>query len=158
MEKLTLATAMKVSAAAEAEAAKNGWLVTVVILDEGGLPVCLHRMDGAPISSMEVARQKAYSAIAFKRSTKDFEDQLVKGRIGVLRLQGVIPVEGGIPLVFANGAMVGAIGVSGVTSVQDGQVAKAGTAAIHNVAVAATDLADRRELGSQGRSKPASRS
>jgi uncharacterized protein GlcG (DUF336 family) len=129
MKKLTLATAMKVSAAAEQEAAKNGWLVTIVILDEGGLPVCLHRMDDAPISSMEVARQKAYSAIAFKRSTKDFEDQLVNGRIGVLRLQGVIPIEGGIPLVL-DGAMVGAIGVSGVTSVQDGQVAKAGAAAI----------------------------
>jgi uncharacterized protein GlcG (DUF336 family) len=130
MDKITLSTAMKVSAAAQAEAAKNGWLVTVVILDEGGLPVCLHRMDGAPISSMEVARQKAYSAIAFKRSTKDFEDQLVKGRIGVLRLQGVIPVEGGIPLVTSSGAMVGAIGISGVTSVQDGQVAKAGVAAL----------------------------
>src|SRR6185312_11635159 len=103
VDRLTLAAAMKVSAAAENEAAKNGWLVTVVILDEAGLQVCLHRMDGAPISSMEVARQKAYSAIAFKRSTKDFEDQLTNGRIGVLRLQGVIPIEGGVPLVSSKG-------------------------------------------------------
>jgi len=127
---LTLALAQKISAAAEAEAARNQWLVTVVILDAAGLPVCLHRMDGAAISSMEIARQKAYSAIAFKRPTKAFEEQLANGRIGVLRLQGVIPIEGGIPLTLADGTMIGAIGVSGVTSVQDGQVAQAGVNAL----------------------------
>src|SRR5688572_3395255 len=123
---LTLELAQKVSKAAEQEAARNGWAVTVVILDQAGLPVCLHRMDGAPISSMEIARQKAWSAIGFKRPTKAFEEQLANGRIGVLRLQGVIPVEGGIPLSLPDGAMIGSIGVSGVTSVQDGQVATAG--------------------------------
>lgn len=127
---LTLALAQKISAAAEAEAARNQWLVTVVILDAAGLPVCLHRMDDAAISSMEIARQKAYSAIAFKRPTKAFEEQLANGRIGVLRLQGVIPIEGGIPLTLADGTMIGAIGVSGVTSVQDGQVAQAGINAL----------------------------
>lgn len=123
---LNLDLALKISKAAEQEAAKNGWAVTVVILDQGGLPMCLHRMDDAAISSMEIARQKAWSAIGFKRPTKAFEEQLANGRIGVLRLQGVIPVEGGIPLTLPNGSIVGAIGVSGVTSVQDGQVAAAG--------------------------------
>ena len=126
MERLTLESAKRVSAAAEKEAASNGWLVTVVVLDDAGLPVCVHRMDGAPISSMEVARQKAYSAIAFKRPTKAFEEQLANGRIAVLKLEGVIPIEGGIPLSLPDGTMIGAIGVSGVTSVQDGQVARAG--------------------------------
>ena len=127
---LSLETAKKICLAAEQEAARNGWAVTVVILDQSGLPVCLHRMDDAAISSMEIARQKAWSAIGFKRPTKMFEDQLANGRIGVLRLQGVIPVEGGIPLTLADGSIVGAIGVSGVTSVQDGQVANAGAHAL----------------------------
>jgi uncharacterized protein GlcG (DUF336 family) len=127
---LTLDLAMKVSKAAEQEAAKNGWAVTVVILDQGGLPVCLHRMDNAAISSMEIARQKAWSAIGFKRPTKAFEEQLANGRIAVLRLQGVIPIEGGIPLTLPDGSMIGAIGVSGVTSVQDGQIATAGANAL----------------------------
>jgi uncharacterized protein GlcG (DUF336 family) len=127
---LTLELAMRVSRAAEQEAAKNGWPVTVVILDQAGLPVCLHLMDDAPISSMEIARQKAWSAIGLKRPTKVFEEQLANGRIGVLRLQGVIPVEGGIPLTLADGSIIGAIGVSGVTSVQDGQVASAGAKAV----------------------------
>ena len=127
---LTLETAKKICLAAEQEAARNGWAVTVVILDQSGLPVCLHRMDDAAISSMEIARQKAWSAIGFKRPTKMFEEQLANGRIGVLRLQGVIPVEGGIPLTLADGSIVGAIGVSGVTSVQDGQVATAGAQAL----------------------------
>jgi uncharacterized protein GlcG (DUF336 family) len=127
---LTLELAQKISRAAEAEAGRNKWAVTVCILDAAGLPVCLHRMDGAPISSMEIARQKAWSAIGFKRSTKVFEEQLAGGRIGVLRLQGVIPVEGGIPLSLSDGAMIGSIGVSGVTSAQDGQVAQAGVDAL----------------------------
>ena len=123
---LTLDMAKQISLAAEQEAAKNGWAVTVVILDQAGLPVCLHRMNDAAISSMEIARQKAWSAIGFKRPTKVFEEQLANGRIGVLRLAGVIPVEGGIPLTLPDGSIIGAIGVSGVTSVQDGQVAMAG--------------------------------
>ena len=127
---LNLEVALKIANAAKAEATKNGWAITVVILDQGGLPVLLHRMDDAAISSMEIARQKAWSAIGFKRPTKAFEEQLASGRIAVLRLQGVIPVEGGIPLTLPNGAIVGAIGVSGVTSVQDGQVATAGAKAL----------------------------
>ena len=129
---LTLDMAKQISLAAEQEAAKNGWAVTVVILDHAGLPVCLHRMNDAAISSMEIARQKAWSAIGFKRPTKMFEEQLANGRIGVLRLAGVIPVEGGIPLTLPDGSIIGAIGVSGVTSVQDGQVAMAGAKTLLN--------------------------
>ena len=129
---LTLDMAKTIALAAEQEAAKNGWAVTVVILDHAGLPVCLHRMNDAAISSMEIARQKAWSAIGFKRPTKVFEEQLANGRIGVLRLAGVIPVEGGIPLALRDGSIIGAIGVSGVTSVQDGQVATAGAQALLN--------------------------
>ena len=129
---LTLDMAKTIALAAEQEAAKNGWAVTVVILDHAGLPVCLHRMNDAAISSMEIARQKAWSAIGFKRPTKVFEEQLANGRIGVLRLAGVIPVEGGIPLALKDGSIIGAIGVSGVTSVQDGQVATAGAQALLN--------------------------
>lgn len=123
---LTLELAMKVSKAAQDEAAKNGWAMSISILDQSGLPVSLHRMDNAAISSMEIARQKAWAAIGFKRPTKAFEDQLANGRIAVLRLQGVIPVEGGVPLTLPDGSIIGAIGISGATSVQDGQVAEAG--------------------------------
>jgi uncharacterized protein GlcG (DUF336 family) len=127
---LTLEMAKKAASAAHAEANKNGWPVTITILDQSGLLTYVERMDEAPVSSMEISRQKGYSAIAFKRPTKAFEEQLVGGRIGVLRLQGCIPLEGGIPLVLADGAMVGAIGISGVTAAQDGQIAQAGADAL----------------------------
>jgi uncharacterized protein GlcG (DUF336 family) len=130
MQFLTLEMAKKAATAAHAEAKKNGWAVTITILDQSGLLAYVERMDDAPVSSMEISRQKGHAAIAFKRPTKAFEEQLAGGRIAVLRLQGCIPVEGGIPLVLANGDMVGAIGISGVTSVQDGQVAKAGADAL----------------------------
>ena len=127
---LTLDMAKKAAAAAHAEAQKNGWSVTITILDQSGLLAYVERMDDAPVSSMEISRQKGYAAIAFKRPTKAFEEQLVAGRIGVLRLQGCIPVEGGVPLVLADGSMVGAIGISGVTAAQDGQCAQAGANAL----------------------------
>jgi glc operon protein GlcG len=127
---LTLDMAKKAAAAAHAEAHNNGWSVTITILDQSGLLAYVERMDDAPVSSMEISRQKGYAAIAFKRPTKAFEEQLVSGRIGVLRLQGCIPVEGGVPLVLADGSMVGAIGISGVTAAQDGQCAQAGANAL----------------------------
>ncbi len=127
---LTLDMAKKAAAAAHAEAQKNGWSVTITILDQSGLLAYVERMDDAPVSSMEISRQKGYAAIAFKRPTKAFEEQLVSGRIGVLRLQGCIPVEGGVPLVLPDGSMVGAIGISGVTAAQDGQCAQTGANAL----------------------------
>ena len=122
---LTLAAAKKIAAAAEAEAAKNNWTMVIAILDDGGNLIYLEKMDDTQIGSIEVAQAKARSAVAFKRPTKAFEDALTGGRQAILRLPGAIPVEGGVPLMI-DGRLVGAIGVSGASSAQDGQVAAAG--------------------------------
>lgn len=124
---LTLIAAKKIAAAAEAEAAKNKWNVVIAILDDGGNLVYLQKMDDTQIGSIDVALAKAASAVKFKRPTKTFEENLAGGRQAILKLPGAIPVEGGIPLM--DGArVIGAIGVSGVTSQQDGQIAGAGVA------------------------------
>ena len=122
---LTLSIAKKIAAAAEAEASANKWNVVVAILDDGGNLLYLQRMDGTQIGSVDVAIAKGQSAIKFKRPTKVFEDALSGGRQAILKLPGAIPVEGGLPLVV-DGQFLGAIGVSGVQSNQDGQIAKAG--------------------------------
>jgi uncharacterized protein GlcG (DUF336 family) len=125
---ITLAQAKKVAAGAEAEAMKNKWPVVITILDSGGNLVLVQRLDGAQFGSVEVAREKAYSAVAFRRPTKVFQDLVEKGgaNMRLLRLSGASPLEGGIPLVL-DGKIVGAIGVSGVTGEQDAQIARAGT-------------------------------
>jgi len=124
---ISLDQAKKVLAGAEAEARKNSWNVVVAILDSGGHLVLLQRLDNTQFASIEVAQQKAYSAVAFRRPTKVFQDGVAAGGEGlrILKLAGATPVEGGLPLVF-DGKIVGAIGVSGVTSQQDNQIAKAG--------------------------------
>jgi uncharacterized protein GlcG (DUF336 family) len=126
---LTLAAAKKIAGAAEAEARKNNWSVVIVILDEGGHLVYLQRMDGVQIASIEIALKKAESAVFFKRPTKAFEDQLMGGRTAILKLPGAMPFEGGLPI-MAGDQVIGAIGVSGMTAPQDGQIAKAGLAAL----------------------------
>jgi glc operon protein GlcG len=128
---ITLQQARAVSAAAMAEAAKNGWRAIVAVVDSSGQVVSLDRMDGAQFGSIDIARQKAWSAVAFKRPTKAFQDTLESGGIGlrVLTLDGVMPVDGGLPLV-ANGQIVGGIGISGVLPAHDGQIAKAGADAL----------------------------
>jgi glc operon protein GlcG len=125
---ISLDMAKKVMAGAEAEAKKNNWNVVIAILDSGGNLVVLHRMDGAQFGSIDVAREKAYSAVAFRRPTKVFEDAVAQGgaNLRILKLSGASPLEGGIPIVV-DGKLVGGIGVSGVTSTQDAQIAKAGT-------------------------------
>jgi glc operon protein GlcG len=130
---ITLEQAKKAMAGAEAEPRKNNWNGAIIILDTGGHLVMMQRMDNTQFGSIEVARQKAYSAVAYRRPTKVFEDGLAQGGVNlrVLRLEGASPVEGGIPL-MADGKIIGAIGVSGVTSQQDGQIAKAGTEAMTN--------------------------
>jgi glc operon protein GlcG len=122
---MTLEAATRVAAAAEAEAKRNNWNVVIAVVDDGGYLVHLRRMDGAQLGSVAVAEEKAKSAALFRRPTKAFEDAVASGRHAVLRLPGAIPIEGGIPLV-AGGQVVGAIGVSGVTAAQDGQIAQAG--------------------------------
>ena len=122
---MSLAEAKKIAAAAEAEARKNNWNVVIAVLDEGGHVVYLQRMDETQVGSVQVAIDKAKSSVHFKRPTKAFEDALVGGRQAILALRGASPIEGGLPI-MAGGKLVGAIGVSGVTSAQDGQIAKAG--------------------------------
>ena len=128
---ITLEQAKKALAGAEAEAGKNKWNVVITVLDSGGNIVAVHRMDGAQFGSLEVSREKAYSAVAFRRPTKVFEDLVAQGgaNLRLLRLTGANPLEGGLPIV-ADGKIIGAIGVSGVTSQQDAQIARAGLEAI----------------------------
>ena len=119
--------AKKLVAAAEAEATKNNWGMAIVILDSTGHIVILEKLDNTQYGSIAVAEDKARSALDFRRPTKVFEDLVAQGGIGLrtLALRGAAPVEGGIPII-TEGKIVGAVGVSGGTSVQDGQVAKAG--------------------------------
>ncbi|MEX2264382.1 MAG: heme-binding protein [Bryobacteraceae bacterium] len=126
---LTLEGAKRIAAAAETEARNNKWNVVIAILDEGGHLLYLERMDGTQIGSLAVAQEKAASAVKFKRPTKVFEDGVAGGRNAILKLPAAMPIEGGLPLT-SDGAVVGAIGVSGVTSQQDGQIAKAGVDAL----------------------------
>src|SRR5215831_778211 len=129
---LTLEVAKQIAAAAEKEAAANKWTMVIAIVDDGGNLVLLQRMDETQIGSIEVAIQKARSAISFKRPTKVFEDAVAGGRTAILKLPGAIPVEGGVPL-MADGKIIGAIGCSGGTSQQDGVVAKAGADALGKI-------------------------
>jgi glc operon protein GlcG len=118
-------TARKIAAAAAAEAKKNGWTVAVAIVDQAGDLVYFERMDGTQIGSVRVSQDKARTAARFKRPSKAFEDALAGGRQAILGLPDVVPLEGGVPLVI-DGKIVGAIGVSGATSQQDGVCAQAG--------------------------------
>jgi glc operon protein GlcG len=129
---LTLAVAKQVAAAAEAEAAKNKFTMVIVIVDDGGNLVCLEKMDETQIGSIEVAQAKAHTAIAFKRPTKVFQDAVAGGNTSILKLPGVVATEGGIPLTV-DGKIIGAIGVSGGTSAQDGTVAQAGVDALPKI-------------------------
>ena len=114
-----------------AEAARNNWTMVAAIVDPGGHLVYLERMDDVQIGSVVVAQTKARSAALFKRPTKALQDALAAGGEGlrVLALEGAVPVEGGVPLIV-DGKFVGAIGLSGGTSAQDGQCANAAAAAI----------------------------
>lgn len=122
---INLETAKKVAAAAAAEAKKNSWNVAIAIVDNHGMLIYYEMADDTQTGSAVVAVDKARSAAMFRRTSKEFEDNVASGRVAILGLTGATPIEGGIPLV-AGGKMVGAIGVSGVTSGQDAQIAKAG--------------------------------
>src|SRR5580693_8911944 len=126
---LTLAAAQHIAEAARAEAVKNGWKLVICIVDDGGHLIYLERMDGAQLGSVQIAQDKARSAVLFKRPSKALEEAVAAGRTVVMKLTGAIPVEGGIPI-LVDGQIVGGIGVSGATSPQDGQVAAAGLAAL----------------------------
>jgi glc operon protein GlcG len=129
---LTLTVAKQIAAAAAAEAEKNNWNVVIAIVDDGGHLMYLERRDETQTGSIEVALQKARSATSFKRPTKALEDALMGGRTVLLSLPGAMPIEGGVPIAL-DGKVLGAIGVSGVTAQQDGQIAKAGVDALPKI-------------------------
>ncbi len=129
---LTLAVAKQIAAASEAEAAKNKFTMVIAIVDDGGNLICLEKMDETQIGSIEVAQAKAHTAIAFKRPTKVFQDAVAAGNTSILKLPGVVATEGGLPLVV-DGKIIGAIGVSGGSSAQDGTVAQAGVDALPKI-------------------------
>ena len=128
---INLETAKRVAAAAVAEVRKNNWAMAVAITDTAGELVYFEKIDGTQAASINIAQEKARSAARFKRPTKVFQDALEKGGVENrhLGLPGVLPAEGGVPIVV-NGAIIGAIGVSGGTGAQDNQCAMAGTAAV----------------------------
>ena len=126
---MTLEAAKKIAVAAEAEARKNNWNVVIAVVDDGGHLVYLQRIDGTQTGSIDVAIGKARTSAAFKRPTKVF-DELAKTRPSITSISpNAVLLEGGVP-VMAGGQLVGAVGVSGVTSQQDAQIAEAGIAAL----------------------------
>jgi glc operon protein GlcG len=126
---LSIAEAKKIAAAAMAEAQKNNWNVVVAILDEGGHLMYLERRDGTQLASADIAINKAKGALYFRRSSKVLEEAAAQ-RPGFQSLnREVAMVEGGLLLQY-QGGVVGAIGVSGVTSQQDGQIAQTGVDAL----------------------------
>lgn len=126
---LTLAAAKKIATAAEAEAVKNNWKVVIAIVDDGGHLVYLQRTDDTQYGSIDIAIGKAQTSMALKRPTKAIEDVIAGGRNALLGVRGLTPLQGGLPIVV-DGKVLGAVGVSGVTSQQDEQTAKAGIDAL----------------------------
>ena len=121
---IDLERARLVAGAAIAEAAANGWTIVVAVVDAGGDLVVLERMDRAQAGSVDVAIGKARCAARFKRPTREWEEALAGGRTAVLAIPGVVPVEGGLPL-LREGAIAGAVGVSGALAPQDTRCAEA---------------------------------
>lgn len=121
---LTLAEAESMVKAAEQRAKQDNWNVVISIVDAGGHLICLHKMDGTQIGSVEVSQKKAKAAVFYNRPTKVFQDQVSGGNNAIMLLPNVIASEGGVPILH-EGKSIGAIGVSGVTSAQDGIIANA---------------------------------
>ena len=126
---LTQADCLKMSAAAEGEARKNAWNVAIAILDDGGHLLHFMRMDGATPANAAIAVDKARTAATSRRASGMWEKLIKDGRTGMLNMPGILPVQGGLPIV-AEGTCVGGIGVSGVQSHQDDQIAQAGIDAL----------------------------
>ena len=126
---LTLDAARRIAAAAEAEARKNNWAVSVAVVDDAGHLMLFHRLDGAKLVATDIAIRKARTAVYFQGPTKSLEEEVAGGRTALLPIDGFMPLEGGIPLIV-EGVLVGAIGVSGVTGSQDAQCAQAGANAL----------------------------
>lgn len=121
--------AQRALAAASAEARAKGWAVSIAVVDPGGELVAFLRLDGAPYSSIDIALGKARTAARFRARTRGLDSSLSAGRYAILGLPGVVPVEGGVPI-LVGGQVVGAVGVSGVSSANDALIAAAGAAAV----------------------------
>ena len=122
---LTLDDAKRIALAAENEAQRNEWKVVIAVVDDGGHLLYLQRNHDTQFGSVELAIAKAHAAAAFQRPTKSSEDAVLSGRLIHLALPGVIPADGGVPL-LRDGHIIGGLGISGVRSFQDGQIAQAG--------------------------------
>jgi len=130
--RLTLEDGRRIAAAVQEQARTNGLRVVVAVLDEGGHAILLERMDGTQTASVEIALAKARSAAAFRRPTREMAEWVTGGNVGLMALPGLVPVEGGVPLIV-DGVVVGAVGVSGATARQDGEAAQAGVAVFSKV-------------------------
>jgi glc operon protein GlcG len=128
---ITLEVAKRVMEAAEKEANANGLPMVIAIVDTGGHLIMLHRIDHAQNGTVDIARREAETAVNFKRPTREFEDAVAQGgmHLRMLAMGTLLPLEGGLPI-LRDGKVVGAIGVSGMQSTQDAQVARAGLAAL----------------------------
>lgn len=126
---ISLDAAKKVATGAAAEAKKNNWNVAIAVVDTHGMLIYFEMADGTQTSGGNIAMEKARTSAMFRRPSKEFEDNIAAGRTAVLGLPGATPIEGGLPIVVGD-KLIGAIGVSGGTSPQDGQVAKAGLEAL----------------------------
>ena len=129
---INLEQAKRAIASGQAEARKNGWPVAIAVLDTAGMLVAFEKMDDTQTASVDIAMDKGRSAAIFRRPTKAFEDVVGGGGSGarIIALRGASPIEGGVPIFNNAGKIIGGIGVSGVTSQQDGVVAKAGADAL----------------------------
>jgi glc operon protein GlcG len=126
---LSIEDAKHIAEACRAKAHEQGWNVVIAIVDEGAHLMYLERMDGTQKASSIVAVEKAKTALLFKRPTKALEAAALAGRFNMMMLPGATPIEGGLPLTL-NGQFLGAVGISGVQSFEDGIVAEAGVSCL----------------------------
>jgi uncharacterized protein GlcG (DUF336 family) len=123
---LTLADVKLIAAGCESEALRQNWAVAIAIVDDGGHLMWLQRLDGAPLTSSNIATGKAHTSAMGRRTSKAYEDMVGNGRVAVLSMPGELTfLEGGEPIVV-DGEVVGAVGVSGVKSAEDAQIARSG--------------------------------
>jgi len=126
---LTLADCERIAAAAVAEAQRHGWNVAIAILDDGGHLLHFLRMDGATPANAAIAVEKARTAALSRRTSGSWEERVKAGRTVMLKMPGILPVQGGVPI-LVDGTCLGAVGVSGVQSHEDEQIAGAGISAL----------------------------
>jgi len=139
---LTLAAAEKIAAAAETEARKRNATVVIAVVDDGGYPLVIKRLDDTQVASVDVGIGKARTAAIFRRPSRDFEEQIKNGRAASLVLPGATPLQGGVPLIV-EGKTIGAIGVSGNTPQEDEDIANAGAMALPGATMAGKSDAPR---------------